>query len=69
MRSHVYTGDDKDIPKELYLSDMFITPDKTFSELKVKLVTDGKEKNILYQYIRFVKLFDIESFVSFGGLV
>lgn len=52
----VYTGDRKDVPEVLSLSDLYEGVGD--AEIQVKVLRDEKSGNILSQYVRFCKIVD-----------
>ena len=51
----IYTGENKNIPNTLSLSDTFFSGKKAI-DLNVKVITDGKDGDIIYQYVAFTLL-------------
>ncbi len=47
----IYTEDRKTKPSEISLSQEFFDGKKCCLDVKVKMIYDGKEGNIIYQYI------------------
>ncbi len=47
----IYTEDRKTKPSEISLSQEFFDGKKCCIDVKVKMIYDGKEGNIIYQYI------------------
>ena len=56
----IFTGDRKPRPEILYLSDHFDSKQDSAVELKVKMIYNGGEGDIIYQYINFCRVFDFE---------
>lgn len=53
----LYTGDQKERPKELKLSEGFFEGRIGALEVKVKMVYEGNEGDIISQYIAFTKIY------------
>ena len=51
----IYTGDNRNVPEVLSLADTFFKG-KNVIDLKVKVITDGKKDDIIFQYIAFTKV-------------
>lgn len=62
----IYTGDRKDKPKELKLSEEFFGGKKTAIEVTVKMLYGEDVNNIIGQYVRFCKVFNMQ--VAANGL-
>ncbi len=55
----IYSGDDKNnIPKELSLSKLFMDGENSVIDVHVKVITDGKNDDIIQQYVRFTKVYN-----------
>ena len=52
----IYTGTRKDRPKEISLSKEFFGGKDICLDVKVKMIYDGKEGDIINQYVRFTKV-------------
>lgn len=52
----IYTGDRKHRPAHLSLSEEFFGGEQTGIEVKVQMIYDGKEGDIIEQYITFIKV-------------
>lgn len=61
----IYTGRRKMRPEEICLSREFFAGEKTALEVTVKMIYDGKEGDIISQYVSFTKVFD-EQVKKFG---
>ena len=55
----LYTGTDKkNVPPYISLSDSYLGGDNSVLDFKVKVVTDGKDGDIIQQYVRFTKIYN-----------
>lgn len=54
----IYTGDRKTRPKEILLSEEFFGGEKVAVEVTVKMLYDGREGDIINQYVSFTKVLD-----------
>lgn len=54
----IYTGDRKSRPDEITLSEEFFGGEKTAVEVTVKMLYDGKQGDIINQYVTFTKVVD-----------
>ena len=55
----IYTGEDKkDIPETISLSKSFMGGDSSVIDVNVKVITDGKNGDIIQQYVRFTKVYN-----------
>ncbi|WP_407397144.1 hypothetical protein [Treponema sp.] len=54
----IYTGDRGNHPDEILLSEHFPKDSASPLQLRVKMVYDGREGDIIYQYINFCRVFD-----------
>ena len=55
----IYSGEDKkDVPEELSLSKLFMGGDNSVIDVNVKVITDGKNGDIIQQYVRFTKVYN-----------
>lgn len=54
----IYTGDRKTKPDYLYLSKEFFGGGESAVEVKVKMIYDGKEGDIINQYVTFTKIYN-----------
>lgn len=54
----IYTGGRKTRPEFLYLSKEFFGGKESAVELKVKVIYDGKEGDIINQYVTFTKIYN-----------
>ena len=55
----IYSGDDKkNVPEELSLSKLFMGGDNSVIDVNVKVITDGKNGDIIQQYVRFTKVYN-----------
>lgn len=55
----IYTGEDnKNVPETITLSDSFMGGDNSVIDIKVKVITDGKDDDIIQQYVRFTKIYN-----------
>lgn len=52
----IYTGDRKERPDEISLSQEFFSGQECSIEVKVKMIYDGKEGDIINQYVLFTKV-------------
>lgn len=52
----LYTGDQKDIPESISLKDDFFDGKDVSVDAKVKVIRDGREGDIIQQYIAFTKV-------------
>ena len=52
----IYTGTRKDRPKEISLSKEFFGGKDICLDVKVKMIYDGKEGDIISQYVKFTKV-------------
>ena len=52
----IYTGKRKDRPEEISLSKEFFDGKEICLDVKVKMIYDGKEGDIINQYVRFTKM-------------
>lgn len=52
----IYTGDRKDRPEEISMSKEFFDGRDICLDVKVKMIYDGKEGDIINQYVRFTKV-------------
>ena len=51
----IYTGSNRNVPEKLSLSDTFFGGKKVI-DINVKVITDGKKGDIIYQYVTFTKV-------------
>lgn len=56
----IYTGNRKTKPDYLYLSKEFFDGEESSVEIKVKMIYDGEEGDIINQYVTFIKIYDIQ---------
>ena len=56
----IYTGDRQDRPKELTLSKEFFGGRKTAVEVTVKMLYGEEKTDVIGQYVRFCKVFNIQ---------
>lgn len=56
----IYTGNRKTKPDYLYLSKEFFDGEESSVEIKVKMIYDGEEGDIINQYVTFTKIYDIQ---------
>lgn len=56
----IFTGERKHKPEYLYLSNHFESKQGAAVELKVKMIYNSREGDIIYQYINFCRVFDSE---------
>ncbi len=61
----IYTGERKTQPEWLSLADEFFAGDNTFLDVKVKVIYDGEEGDIIHQYVAFTKIYD-EQIARYG---
>ena len=54
----IYTGDRKDRPQTLSLSEEYFNGKECSIEVKVKLIYDGKDNDIISQYVTFTKVYN-----------
>ena len=54
----IYTGNRKTRPEYLYLSKEFFGGDDSVIDVKVKMIYDGKEGDIINQYVTFTKIYN-----------
>ena len=54
----IYTGNRKTRPEYLYLSKEFFDGDDSVLDVKVKMIYDGKEGDIINQYVTFTKIYN-----------
>ena len=55
----IYSGDDKkNVPETISLSKSFMGGDNSVIDVNVKVITDGKNGDIIQQYIRFTKVYN-----------
>ncbi|MBR1738479.1 MAG: Rpn family recombination-promoting nuclease/putative transposase [Firmicutes bacterium] len=55
----IYSGEDKkNVPEELSLSKLFMGGDNSVIDVNVKVITDGKNGDIIQQYVRFTKVYN-----------
>ena len=55
----LYTGTDKkNVPPYISLSESYLGGDNSVLDFKVKVVTDGKDGDIIQQYVRFTKIYN-----------
>ena len=54
----IFTGSRKTQPKEITLSEEFFGGEKVAIEVTVKMIYDGKEGDIINQYVTFTKILD-----------
>lgn len=54
----IYTGNRKTRPEYLYLSKEFFDGDDSVLDVKVKMIYDGKEGDIINQYVAFTKIYN-----------
>lgn len=57
----IYTGNRKTRPEYLYLSKEFFGGDDSVLDVKVKMIYDGKEGDIINQYVAFTKIYNLKS--------
>lgn len=56
----IYTGNRKAKPDHLYLSKEFFDGEESSVEIKVKMIYDGEEGDIINQYVTFTKIYDMQ---------
>lgn len=55
----IYTGEDKrNVPESLSLSKLFMDGDNSVIDVNVKVITDGKNGDIIQQYVRFTRVYN-----------
>ena len=54
----IFTGNRKTRPEYLYLSKEFFDGDDSVLDVKVKMIYDGKEGDIINQYVAFTKIYN-----------
>ena len=54
----IFTGERKSKPEYLYLSNEFFDGEESAIEVKVKMIYDGKEGDIINQYLTFTKIYN-----------
>ena len=54
----IFTGNRKSRPEYLYLSKEFFDGDDSVLDVKVKMIYDGKEGDIINQYVAFTKIYN-----------
>jgi len=54
----IYTGNRKTRPEYLYLSKEFFGGDDSVLDVKVRMIYDGKEGDIISQYVAFTKIYN-----------
>ena len=55
----IYSGEDKkNVPEELSLSKLFMGGDNSVIDVNIKVITDGKNGDIIQQYVRFTKVYN-----------
>ena len=54
----IYTGNRKTRPEYLYLSKEFFGGDDSVLDVKIKMIYDGKEGDIINQYVTFTKIYN-----------
>lgn len=54
----IYTGEKGNRPDEILLSDHYPRNSTSPLQLRIKMIYDSKEGDIIYQYINFCKVFD-----------
>ena len=54
----IFTGSRKTKPEYLYLSKEFFDGDDSVLDVKVKMIYDGKEGDIINQYVTFTKIYN-----------
>lgn len=54
----IYTGNRKTRPEYLHLSEEFFGGDDSVLDVKVKMIYDGKEGDIISQYVTFTKIYN-----------
>ena len=53
----IYTGERKDCPEWISLADAFFAGNCLFVDIKVKVLRDGKQGDIINQYVTFTKVY------------
>jgi len=61
----IYTGDQKERPEELVLSKEFFDGDACSVDVWVKMIYDGKQGDIINQYVTFTKVYQ-EQYGKYG---
>ena len=54
----IYTGERKERPEWIFLSKEFFPGQECFVDVKVRMLYDGKEGDILNQYVTFTKIYN-----------
>ena len=54
----IYTGKERPVKDTISLSEEFFGGRATSLEVKVRVLTDGNENDIVYQYVAFTKVYD-----------
>ena len=54
----IYTGERKEHPEWIFLSEEFFPGQECFVDVKVRMLYDGKEGDILNQYVTFTKIYN-----------
>ena len=54
----IYTGSRKTRPDCLYLTDEFFDGNESAVEVKVKMIYDGREGDIIHQYVAFTRIYN-----------
>ena len=54
----IYTGERKTRPEYLYLSKVFFNGEESAVEVKVKMIYDGEEGDIINQYVTFTRIYN-----------
>ena len=54
----IYTGERKERPEWIFLSEEFFPGQECFVDVKVRMLYDGKEGDILNQYVTFTKIYN-----------
>ena len=54
----IYTGERKERPEWIFLSEEFFPGPECFVDVKVRMLYDGKEGDILNQYVTFTKIYN-----------
>ena len=55
----IYTGEDKkNVPETISLADSFMGGDSSVMDVTVKVITDGRQGDIIQQYVRFTKIYN-----------
>lgn len=52
----IYTGDRKERPEEISFSEEFFDGEHTCIDVKAKVIYEGKDGDIIYQYIAFTRI-------------